>query len=508
MAVSDLGQGLLDVQNAAIAEGATTVAADAAGNAQANATLITKQHIHVSAGDGTKGVRLPPATVGAIYYVANNSVYGLPVYPATGEGIKSSDGTGVGTANLPVNVEPYGVGVFECAVAGTWFAKIGITYSGNNSDFGIGIGTFRCGRLEATYPVTLSESVAAAKLIAAGGLALADSKMLLFGTGDELCVNGAFAADWTKGSGWTIAGGKAVATLASTALVATAAPLTSGRTYKVTYTLTRSAGEVKVMCGTAEGVNRGDIGMPKTFTEIITANGSAFNFTGNGFTGTIDDVSVVLCDVIAYWDGTDLVVSIAGADDFKIRANTFTALAGSKIVTDTIEETTGGSGVTIDSVLLKDGGSTMSGVTLRTGGDKTAMIAVPNGASYAVLAANSGKVHIIADQGQDATLTLPAVAAGLYYEFWHGMEAADGHDWIFNTGADVNYFKGGLLFVDSDAGPVGAEVSTIAGDGNSHSKLQVNLPSTGTVVKMYCDGTNWFLNGTVFSTTIPAFADQ
>lgn len=150
----------------------------------------------------------------------------------------------------------------------------------------------------------------------------------------------------------------------------------------------------------------------------------------------------------------------------------------------------------------------VTGATTRTGGDTTPAVTVADGAAYTVLAANSGKVHIIANQAQDCTLTLPTPAAGLFYEFWHGMEAADGHDWIFDTGSDTNYFKGGLLFCDSDAGPAAAEVLTIAGDGNSNSKLQVNLPSTGTFVKMYCDGTNWFLNGTVFSTTIPAFADQ
>ena len=47
-------------------------------------------------------------------------------------------------------------------------------------------------------------------------------------------------------------------------------------------------------------------------------------------------------------------VRIAGADDFKITANTFEALSGSEIKTNTINETTGGSGVTIDSLVIKD----------------------------------------------------------------------------------------------------------------------------------------------------------
>lgn len=50
-------------------------------------------------------------------------------------------------------------------------------------------------------------------------------------------------------------------------------------------------------------------------------------------------------------------IAVSGADDFRITANTLTALSGSTIATNTIAETTAGSGVTIDGVLLKDGGA-------------------------------------------------------------------------------------------------------------------------------------------------------
>jgi len=45
---------------------------------------------------------------------------------------------------------------------------------------------------------------------------------------------------------------------------------------------------------------------------------------------------------------------IAGAEDFTMTANTLTALSGSTIATNTIAETTGASGVTIDGLLIKD----------------------------------------------------------------------------------------------------------------------------------------------------------
>jgi hypothetical protein len=56
-------------------------------------------------------------------------------------------------------------------------------------------------------------------------------------------------------------------------------------------------------------------------------------------------------------------IEVNGADDFRITANTFTALSGSTIATNTIAETTAAAGVTIDGVLVKDGGVTAVAAT-------------------------------------------------------------------------------------------------------------------------------------------------
>lgn len=56
-------------------------------------------------------------------------------------------------------------------------------------------------------------------------------------------------------------------------------------------------------------------------------------------------------------------IEVAGADDFRITANTFTALSGSTIATNTIAETTAASGVTIDGGLIKDARHDMGRVT-------------------------------------------------------------------------------------------------------------------------------------------------
>jgi len=80
-------------------------------------------------------------------------------------------------------------------------------------------------------------------------------------------------------------------------------------------------------------------------------------------------------------------VKIANADDFKFTANTFAALSGSKITTNTIDETTSATGVTIDGVLVKDGdvipgtdgGIGYSGTSGSMGDDSAYSFAASNG---------------------------------------------------------------------------------------------------------------------------------
>lgn len=65
-------------------------------------------------------------------------------------------------------------------------------------------------------------------------------------------------------------------------------------------------------------------------------------------------------------------IKVNGAADFTITANTFTALSGSTIAANTIAETTAGSGVTIDGLLLKDGDVVLADaddISLGTGTD-------------------------------------------------------------------------------------------------------------------------------------------
>lgn len=128
--------------------------------------------------------------------------------------------------------------------------------------------------------------------------------------------------------------------------------------------------------------------------------------------------------------------------------------------------------------------------------------------NYTFLVANSGRVHRIANVSADRTFTLPAEEDGLEFILVATVVAADGHDWIIDSGSNTNYFTGGIVHVDQDAAGSGVEAIAILPDGNSNSKLQVNLPNGGTYVRLVCDGTTWVVSGTVVSATAPAFADQ
>ncbi len=112
-------------------------------------------------------------------------------------------------------------------------------------------------------------------------------------TAVEKILTGDFAADsnWTKGTGWTIGSGVATATAGSASdLSQTTAPLINAVVYVVTYTLTRTAGSITPKCGTQVGTSRSASG---TYTEVITANGTAFLFSKDAsFAGTLDNVSV------------------------------------------------------------------------------------------------------------------------------------------------------------------------------------------------------------------------
>jgi hypothetical protein len=137
-----------------------------------------------------------------------------------------------------------------------------------------------------------------------------------------------------------------------------------------------------------------------------------------------------------------------------------------------------------------------------------APVALEDGDTTLTNAAHSGRILIVPDGGQDNTLTLPSPVTGAYFQFVYGGGAADATDFIIDSGSDTNYFVGGITFFDEDAGSGGDEVAPVFSDGNSNSKLQVNVPAAAHVHVMSPDGATWQIWGYVVSATAPAFADQ
>ena len=88
------------------------------------------------------------------------------------------------------------------------------------------------------------------------------------------------------------------------------------------------------------------------------------------------------------------------------------------------------------------------------------------------------------------------------------LTAADAQDWIIKTSGNSNYFVGGCVGHDTDAG--GDDTYVVDADGNSNSQLTVYTPIAGTWVKVVCNGLLWYINGSCVSATdaAHAFADQ
>jgi len=67
----------------------------------------------------------------------------------------------------------------------------------------------------------------------------------------------------------------------------------------------------------------------------------------------------------------------------------------------------------------------------------------------------------------------------------------------------TNFFHGGVTHLDTD----NETIATVVSDNDSNDFLTLTLVEAGSMVEMYCDGTNWFVTGHVASATAPAFGD-
>lgn len=144
-----------------------------------------------------------------------------------------------------------------------------------------------------------------------------------------------------------------------------------------------------------------------------------------------------------------------------------------------------------------------SGSTMTLGGAVVqAPVFVADATPYTVLAADSGKLHIILEQTNSITLNLPTIAAGLSYKFVMGGVATEAQNWVI-VATTPSFYNGGVSWDDSNA--VASPVP-VYGNGTSHLTLTATTPEAGTAIEIYSNGTEWFVCGAVFSVATPAFS--
>ena len=143
-----------------------------------------------------------------------------------------------------------------------------------------------------------------------------------------------------------------------------------------------------------------------------------------------------------------------------------------------------------------------SDASLTVGGVKQAPVFVADATPYTVLAANSGKRHVILEQASNITLNLPVIAAGLSFKFILGGVATEAQNWII-VATTPSFYNGGVVWLDSDN--AADNVASVYGNGSSHLTLTAVTPEAGTAIEIYSNGTEWFVAGTITSATTPTF---
>jgi hypothetical protein len=118
-------------------------------------------------------------------------------------------------------------------------------------------------------------------------------------------------------------------------------------------------------------------------------------------------------------------------------------------------------------------------------------------------ATHSGRTLVVPAITANRTITLPSPVAGAHFKFIYGGAAEEAENLIFDTGADANYFIGGIVHADSNADNV-----SIYSDGNSNSTLTLTDFGCFEINILAKDSTNYFIWGYAEGADAPAFADQ
>ena len=103
-------------------------------------------------------------------------------------------------------------------------------------------------------------------------------------------------------------------------------------------------------------------------------------------------------------------------------------------------------------------------------------------AAQTLTAADSGKTFILS-AAAGATITLPALKAGIHFKFIIGAAFAT-TDWIIDSAEGDNIE--GLLIVNG---------ASVVASGEDQINFVNSAETVGDHVEFACDGTNWFVTG-------------
>jgi len=287
----------------------------------------------------------------------------------------------------------------------------------------------------------------------------------------------------------------------------------SGNSDTMTINHTGTGDALSITVTDADGVGTNLVAATSQTTSVLKVDGATGSWLGADDVGMIH---VTNDGALAHVDSSLLRIANSGVPQNDSRGSslrivdTGNAAAGTAGYAVYISATD----ATVEALYVDDG-DVLIDDALQVGGLTTVdginqpVVVVTDAATYSVLAANTGKIHVIGDLSQNTAINLPTEAAGLYYKFIYCAAAVEAHDHVIDSEANANFYIGGVAFIDSDAGDGADELHAgLYSDGNSNSELDLNNIATGTWIEMYCDGTNWYLTGLVLSDTVPAITDQ
>ena len=128
-------------------------------------------------------------------------------------------------------------------------------------------------------------------------------------------------------------------------------------------------------------------------------------------------------------------------------------------------------------------------------------------ANVTLTAADSGKCIIIEHATTSSRdLTLPAVVDGLNFKVKVSLDL--GQILEIKAAATGNFFEGGVTHVDTNTDVTTQTMDTqiLASSSDEGISLAADTKA-GTWVDLICDGTTWFISGTVYADTAPTYVD-